>query len=46
MELKNRGSVETSTQAETSSKGRAQSKWEKGAHETIPPGVRWYDVDP
>ena len=46
MEKQRGDGVETSTQAETSNRGRVQAKWVEGAHTTIPPGVRWGNVKP
>ena len=36
--------VEASTQAETSNRGKFRAKWVEGAHEAIPPSVRWGDT--
>jgi len=37
--------VETSTHAETSSRGKLRVRWAKGSHAAIPPSRRWGDVD-
>ena len=37
--------VETSTHAETSSRGKLLSKWAEGSHAAIPPSRRWGDID-
>ena len=37
--------VETSTHAETSSRGKLRARWAEGPHAAIPPGRRWGDVD-
>ena len=37
--------VETSTHAETSSRGKLRARWVEGSHAAIPPGRRWGDVD-
>ena len=33
--------VETSTHAETSSRGKLRARWAEGSHAAIPPGRRW-----
>ena len=37
--------VETSTHAETSSRGKLRARWAEGSHAAIPPGRRWGDVE-
>ena len=37
--------VETSTHAETSSRGKLRARWAKGSHAAIPPGRRWGNVE-
>jgi len=37
--------VETSTHAETSSRGKFRAKWAEGSHASIPPGQRWGNVE-
>ena len=37
--------VETSTHAETSSRGKLRARWAEGLHAAIPLGRRWGDVD-
>jgi len=36
--------VETSTHAETPSRGKLQARWAEGSHAAIPPGRRWSDI--
>jgi len=37
--------VETSTHAETSSRGELQARWAEGSHAAIPLGRRWGDIE-
>ena len=37
--------VETSTHAETSSRGKLRARWDEGLHVAIPLGRRWGDLD-
>jgi len=37
--------VETSTHAETSSRGKLLARWAEGSHATIPLGRRWGDIE-
>jgi len=37
--------VETSTHAETSSRGKLRARWAEGSHAAIPLGRRWGDIE-